>query len=377
MKQDIIIIGGGASGLMLASLLPKNRAIIIENNPKLGAKISISGGGACNITNTLMDSKYYNGDSKFVSSIINKFDEKSLINWLKDRGLRPIIRKKTQYFCNKNSNEILDIFKRESKKQNIILNQKVLSVTKRDNIFYVKTQNKTYTSHILVVASGGKSFPLLGATSIGYDIALSFNHKINPISPALVGLTVQKEQFFFKELSGLSTKVNIKVEDKIVSGDLLFAHKGLSGPAILDTSLYWKKGKIEIDFLPNFDFELIKNSKKNISSILPLSKRLTKSFLIQLQLMDKPCNTLTNFDINKLKSLRHYSFSPAGNFGYSKAEVTNGGILTDEVYSNSMMSKLEKNLYFIGEVLDVTGNLGGYNFQWAFSSAYSCAKSLK
>jgi len=377
MKQDIIIIGGGASGLMLSSLLPKNRAIIIENNPKVGAKISISGGGACNITNTLMDSKYYSGDSEFLSSIINKFDEKSLINWLKDRGLRPIIRKKSQYFCAKNSNEILDIFKREAKKQNIILNQKVISVTKRDNIFYVKTQNKTYTSRVLVVASGGKSFPILGATSIGYDIASSFGHTIKALSPALVGFTLQPEQFFFKELSGLSTKVNIKVEDKIISGDLLFAHKGISGPAILDSSLYWKKGKIEIDFLPTFDFEDLRNTKKNISSILPLSKRLTKAFLIQLQLNDKPCNTLTNFDINKLKSLRHYSFSPAGNFGYSKAEVTNGGILTDEIYTNSMMSKLEENLYFIGEVLDITGRLGGYNFQWAFSSAYSCAKSLK
>ena len=377
MKQDIIIIGGGASGLMLSSLLPKNRAIIIENNPKVGAKISISGGGACNITNTLMDSKYYSGDSEFLSSIINKFDEKSLINWLKDRGLRPIIRKKSQYFCAKNSNEILDIFKREAKKQNIILNQKVISVTKRDNIFYVKTQNKTYTSRVLVVASGGKSFPILGATSIGYDIASSFGHTIKALSPALVGFTLQPEQFFFKELSGLSTKVNIKVEDKIISGDLLFAHKGISGPAILDSSLYWKKGKIEIDFLPTFDFKDLRNTKKNISSILPLSKRLTKAFLIQLQLNDKPCNTLTNFDINELKSLRHYSFSPAGNFGYSKAEVTNGGILTDEIYANSMMSKLEENLYFIGEVLDITGRLGGYNFQWAFSSAYSCAKSLK
>jgi len=157
---------------------------------------------------------------------------------------------------------------------------------------------------------------------------------------------------------------------------LLFAHKGISGPAVLDASLYWEKGKIEIDFLPHFSWKNIQGSKKNISSLLPMPKRVTKAFLIQLHLEDKPYHTFTEKEKEALQTLSSYSFAPAGTFGYTKAEVTKGGVATTEVDSGTMMSKKEEGLYFIGEVLDVTGRLGGYNFQWAFSSAYTCAKNL-
>jgi len=377
MKNKIIIIGGGASALMLASLLPKQTVTLLESNAKLAAKILISGGGKCNITNAKMGTEYYLGDEKFIASSLQAFSEKSLLRWLERQRLEPVLRKETQYFCKESAKELVDIFTKESKKQNIILNEEVLSVRKRDDIFYVKTTSNTYTSTIVVVASGGLSFPKLGASSIGYEIAEHFGHSIVKTAPALVGFTVQKEQFFFKALSGVSTEVRIKVGNQICEGALLFAHKGLSGPAVLDASLYWEKGKIEIDFLPDFSWKSVEGSKKQISSLLSMPKRVTKAFLIELGLKDKPYNTLTKSELEKLHTLSHYSFAPAGTFGYSKAEVTKGGVDTSRIDNVTMMSKEEEGLYFLGEVLDVTGRLGGYNFQWAFSSAYSCSKSIK
>jgi len=158
---------------------------------------------------------------------------------------------------------------------------------------------------------------------------------------------------------------------------LLFTHKGLSGPAVLDASLYWEKGQIQIDFLPHFSWKAFKGSKKQISSLLPLPKRITKAFLVQLELEDKPFSKITPKELKKLQRLKHYVFAPAGTFGYSKAEVTKGGICTDEVDAKTMMSTKIKGLYFMGEVLNVTGRLGGYNFQWAFSSAYTIYKNIK
>ena len=376
MNKNIVIIGGGASALMLASLLPENSAIIVESNAKVGAKILVSGGGKCNITNALMDSKYFLADKEFVQPSLRLFNEKSLLQWLKSEKLVPELRKNIQYFCKDSAKEIWNIFLKKSKKQKILTNEKVLSVSKRDEIFYVKTNKQILSADVVVVASGGLSFPKLGASSIGYEIAEHFGHSIAKTAPGLVGFTVQKDQFFFKELSGLSTDVSIKVGDEVCSGALLFAHKGISGPAILDASLYWVKGKMEIDFLPDFSLEKIYKSKKQLSSLLPMPKRLTKAFLLQLNLDDKVGMKITADELLLLKTLHHYSFAPAGTFGYSKAEVTKGGVSTDEVDAKSMMSKKEKGLYFTGEVLDVTGRLGGYNFQWAFSSAYSCAKFI-
>ena len=377
MENKIIIIGGGASALMLASLLPKHTAVIIESNPKLGAKMLISGGGKCNITNTKMGVEYFIGETSFVQPSLKSFSENSLLRWLERQCLEPILRKKTQYFCKDSAKELVDIFEKESKKQTVCLNEKVLEVAKRDELFYVKTTKKTHAASAVVVASGGLSFPKIGASGIGYDIAESFGHSIIKTAPALVGFTVQKEQFFFKELSGASTDIVMLANGEECEGALLFTHKGLSGPAVLDASLYWKKGKIEIDFLPGFSWKSMAGSKKQISSLLPIPKRITKAFLVQLNLEDKPYVKITSEELQKLQALNHYIFAPAGTFGYGKAEVTKGGVCTDEVDAKTMMSKKVEGLYFMGEVLDVTGRLGGYNFQWAFSSAYSCSKSIK
>jgi len=377
MNNDIIIIGGGASALMLASMLPKNTVTIIEANSKIGAKILISGGGKCNISNTQMGIEYFLGDGAFVGTSLKAFSQVSLLTWLEHQGFIPILRKETQYFCQDSAKELVDIFTKEVKKQQVFLNEKVLNVYKQNEFFTVETDKRTLKAKHIVVASGGLSFPKLGASSIGYDIAKTFGHSIVKTAPALVGFTVQKEEFFFKELSGVSTDVKIIVGEHVLEGALLFAHKGLSGPAVLDASLYWEKGKIELDFLPHFSWDRVKNSKKQISTLLPIPKRITKAFLGKFEIEDKACFKLTLKELEKLQSLNCYSFAPAGTFGYTKAEVTKGGVSTDEVDAITMMSKKKEALYFIGEVLDVTGKLGGYNFQWAFSSAYMCARHIK
>jgi len=376
--MDIIIIGAGASGLMTASQLDKNKNfIILDINHKIGSKIEISGGGKCNITNKSIESSDYLGNPYFINKILREFNQYQLLKWLKKNNLTPNLRKSGQYFCQNSSKEIINIFKRNIDSKNILLNSKVENIRKREDIFYVECGKKIYRAKSLVVASGGLSFPILGATDIGFKIATSFGHTIKKLSPALVGLTLQKEQFFFKELSGISTEVIVKVDNKILNGSILFAHKGISGIVILNTSLFWTKGEIEVDFLPNFDIELHQNSKKLISNLLPIPKNLSIAFLEYLDIKDISMNKLSKDNKDKLLKLKSYRFAPAGNFGYSKAEVTKGGVSTDEINSKSMMSKKVKNLYFIGEVLDVTGKVGGYNFQWAFSSASVCANNLK
>jgi len=377
MNYEIIIIGGGASALMLASFLPKNTATIIEASTKLGAKIHISGGGKCNITNMKMGTEYFLAEESFMEPSLKRFSQKDLLLWLERQRLFPVIRKETQYFCERSASQLVDVFETQVKKQKVLLNESVLQVSKRDAHFSVRTNKRTYTAKYVVVASGGLSFPKLGASSIGYDIAESFGHTIKKMAPALVGFTVQKEQFFFKELSGASCEVKITVNDAVCEGALLFTHKGLSGPAVLDASLYWEKGRLEVDFLPGFSWKTLKGNKKKISSVLPLAKRITKAFLLQLEIEDKPFVQLTSLELQKLQMFHRYTFAPAGTFGYSRAEVTKGGVCTDEVEAQTLMSKKVQGLYFIGEVLDVTGRLGGYNFQWAFSSAYSCANGIK
>jgi predicted Rossmann fold flavoprotein len=374
---DIIIIGAGASGLMLGALLKNRDFLIIDNNPNVGSKILISGGGRCNITNDNLKPKNYLGNQRFIQNIIKRFDQNQLLLWLNQRGLRPELRKNNQYFCKNSAKEIVDLIKKEIDNYKIRLQTEVTKVEKKDNIFKIYTNKGILKAKKVVVATGGLSFPKLGATAIGYNIAKSFGHTITTLNPALVGFTLQPEQFFFKSLSGVSTDVKITIRDKDIEGSLLFTHKGISGPAILNASLYWEKGRITINFLPNIQIEQLKSSKKYISNLLGLSNRVAKAFLEQLEIENKSANQLTEQEYKKIELLKQYRFAPAGTFGYSKAEVTKGGIDTNEINASNMMSRKQEKLYFLGELLDVTGELGGYNFQWAFATAYICSQAIK
>ncbi len=376
-RVEIIIIGAGASGLFLGSLLDKKSYLILDHNPKIGSKLLISGGGKCNVTNGLIKPKNYLGDQRFVRHIIKRFDQYRLLQWLQDRGVFPEVRKNDQYFCQNSASEIVDLFANEISSSSIKLNTHVKRVIKQEEFFEVHTSKGVWQSRYVVVATGGISFPKLGATPIGYEIAQSFGHTIVPLRAGLVGLTLQPEEFFFKQLSGISTEVTITIGEKVCRGSLLFAHKGITGPAVLDASLYWERGKITIDFLPHLNLKSLHQSKKKISNILGLPSRLSRAFLAHLSIEDRMANQLSNSEWERLSLLKNYTFAPAGTFGYAKAEVTKGGVSTEEIDASSMMSKKAENLYFLGEVLDVTGELGGYNLQWAFSTAFVCAKAIE
>ena len=378
MIRDIVVIGAGASGLMLASLLKDRDVLLIDSNFNIGQKVLISGGGKCNITNGKVKPSNYFGNQRFIRNVIKRFDQDRVLSWLGEEGLTPIVRENHQYFCKNSARELLDIFSRESKKSDFMFNQTVKRVEQVESGFEIFTDKGTIKAKRVVVASGGLSFTKIGASSIGFDIAKSLGHTVTNLTPALVGFTVQPEQAFFKSLSGSSIEsVTLCVNSKEFHGALLFTHKGISGPVVLNGSLYWEKGKITINFIPTVNLDSLKSSKKNISRILGLSQRMAKTFLEQLEIEDKTASKLTTDEWKKIEGLKSYSFAPAGTFGFSKAEVTKGGVVTDEIDASTMMSRRVENLYFIGEVLDVTGELGGYNFQWAFSSAYVCAKALE
>ena len=375
---DLIILGAGASGLMCATHLDKKLDVaIIDSNEKVAKKLKISGGGKCNITNVEVSEHNFDGDESLIEYALSSFSRDNLLDFLNNNGVKPIVRKDRYYFCKDSADEIIDILQRKTSHFQTILNTEILSLVKTNKIFELKTSKGLFKAKKIVVATGGKSFKTLGASEIGLDIAKSFGIKVKEFTPALVGMTLQPQQFWMKELSGLSCYVHITVDDKILKEDMLFAHKGISGPAILSTSLYWQKGNISIDFLPNQDIlELVNGTKKRVSSVINLPKRLSKAILEALDVQDIECKKLNKEMLDKLKKIHSYEFAPAGNFGFTKAEVSKGGVLSSELNRYTLESLDVEALYFIGEVVDVTGELGGYNFQWAFSSGVVCSNSV-
>lgn len=375
---DVLILGGGASGLMCASHLSKKLSIaLVEGSEKLAKKLKISGGGKCNITNVSVNTENFDGEKELVAHALKRYSKEKLLEFLHRSNIELELRKERYYFCKRSSEQIIELLKRGLGGTEIFLNAKILSLSKEDEIFTLQTQNSTLRAKKVIVATGGKSYAMLGASDIGLEIAKSFGIAFKEFTPALVGLTVQKEQFWMRELSGLSCYVEIKVEDRVLKEEMLFTHKGISGPAVLSASLYWKKGLISIDFLPNRNIlKELEGSKKLLSSQINLPKRLSKELLNAVNVEDKECKKVTQEEKQKLKNIHNYSFAPAGNFGFSKAEVSRGGVLASELQKESMESKNVKGLYFVGEVVDITGELGGYNFQWAFSSAYVCASKI-
>ncbi|MEJ2528421.1 MAG: aminoacetone oxidase family FAD-binding enzyme, partial [Sulfurovaceae bacterium] len=272
-----IILGAGASGLMCAATLPKKSALLIDTNKSIGAKIAISGGEKCNVTNERLSSDNYLGNRYFIEDVFREFSNDDMLAWFDAKDLRLRLKKERQYFCEQSAQELLDVFKKEISKQELSLETKILDITLEQGRFKVASNKGCFECDHLVLALGGLSYKKIGASDMGYKIASKFGHTINATSPALVGFTLQKEQFFMKELSGTSIeKVRISVDKKRFEGALLFAHKGISGPAVLNASLYWNRGEVSIDFLCDFSFEA--QSEKLISSLLPFAKRVAKAF---------------------------------------------------------------------------------------------------
>lgn len=373
---DTLIIGAGASGLMCGAHL-KNEFLILEGADKPAGKLAVSGGGRCNFTNESISADNYVGDSDFISSALGAFSSNDMVRLAQKWGVEFEVRKNRQLFCKHSAKELITPLLRASKER-IVSGAKVTSVSFEKGVFEVESTKGSFGCKNLIVASGGVSYPLLGATDIGYTIAKNFGHAVVTPKPALVGFTVQPPEFWFKELSGVAVNVVVTVGSKSFEDSVLFAHKGISGPAILNASLYWEKGTILIDFLPHTDMDkLLCNTQKQITTVLGLPKRVTAAFLASIGLEDKRVDKMTAVEKEKLKKLKYYEFAPAGTFGLSKAEITKGGVCTEQIEPTSMQSKLQKGLYFIGEVLDVNGELGGYNFHWAFASAIKCAASIR
>lgn len=374
---DVIILGAGASGLFLGAHLQNKKIAIIDSNRDLGLKILASGGGKCNLTNEFVTEENYLGDRKFIKKSLENFSSKDLLNYFQTRGVVFQTRENNQFFCKNSAKDITNILRKENSNSRFFFNQKILQVEKEREVFTVTTERKTFKGKSVVVATGGESYKEIGASRIGYEIAESFDIGVEKTSPGLVGFTVQPDEFWFKNLSGVSFQAKVTVGEKSFVRDILFTHKGISGPLVLNASVFRKKGSIEIDFLPTFSFNEIKKSNKFISTAIPLPKRFLKEFLNKFNLEDKAYKNYNKIEVELIHKLKNYVFAPAGDFGYSKAEVTKGGVNTSFISSSNLMSKKIENLFFIGEVLDVTGELGGFNFQWAFSSAFTASIFLK
>ena len=540
---DVLIIGAGAAGLFLVENLGGKSAAILEKNATPGKKIIASGGGRCNVTNRRIDASNYLGDANFVKNILKNLDFKDVLKFFGELKFNE--QKQNQFFCESGAKDVLGVLLKRARQSGaqifcgvcvksarkiladengeiadafLALNGNKfegsccndapnltefdasnLQIVKRnlDEIFEVVAENgdKFYAQN-LVVASGGLSYKSLGASDVGYEIARSFGIKVIPPAPALVGFTVQKEEFWFKNLSGVCFPAQILLErapqkgsgdsksrlqsksgadvsaDKFsvrreiiganlkqpsdksaplqtndlnsqkavtfagqrqngeielnltaneapldknrefyksdakfnasqeiefnggeilngdakawkssqkkwieIAGDVLFTHKGISGPAVLNASLFWQKGLIEINFCPNFSIETAQKSKKQLSTVLPLPRRFTLEFLRAAGLSDKPYGKYAQAEREKILRLFSYRFAPAGTFGFERAEVTKGGIDTDALEAGCGVKGV-RGLYFIGEVLNVTGMLGGYNLHFAFACARALAGRL-
>ncbi|NPA73873.1 MAG: aminoacetone oxidase family FAD-binding enzyme [Epsilonproteobacteria bacterium] len=357
IKTDTAILGAGASGLFLAKFM-KNSDYILVDKSEIPLKLKVSGGGKCNFTNEYISKENYLYRDDFVQKVLSFYTNRELLRFFKDIGYQKV--KNNQYFAYSSD----DVIKKLNQKKFIA---DIEDVEKSKDIFRIQTSKGVIMAKRVVVATGGLSYKKLGATDTGYKIAKKFGHDITPLKPALVGLSLQKEQFWMKRLSGVCFRAKVSVANKSFCDDILFSHRGVTGPAILNASLYWDRGDVKIDFLPDFHAF---NSKKALSNALPLPKRFIVEFLKANSLEDKPLNSSKK----ALELLKSYKFAPAGNFGYDKAEVTKGGVKLKEL--DDFESKFEKSLYFIGEVLETTGELGGYNLQWCFSSAKYLAAKL-
>ena len=382
---DVIVIGGGAAGLMSAIQAGKRgrKVIILERSKKFGEKIRISGGGRCNFTNLYTNkSNFISENPNFVISALSQYSNQDFIGLVKQHNIRFHEKTLGQLFCDESSKLIINMLIEESKKAGVILRNEmnVHEVFKEGDLFCVNIGVETLKSKSVVVATGGLSIPKMGATNFGYELAKKFGIKIVDTNPALVPLTFSDSLLKkCKELSGVSLDALVSHGKESFREGMLFTHRGLSGPSILQISSYWRLGDgISIDLAPNMDtYSFLierkeKTPKQYISNIIAeiIPKRLSLSICSE----NRISGVISDYSNKVLEQLSEqinkWVVHPNGSEGYRTAEVTLGGIDTNELSSKTMMVKKHPGLYFVGELVDVTGHLGGHNFQWAWSSGY-------
>jgi predicted Rossmann fold flavoprotein len=387
-ETDVVVIGGGAAGLFCAIEAGRRgrKVVVLDHADRIGKKIAISGGGRCNFTNIHTGpDNFISANPNFCKSALARYSPADFVALVEKHGIGYHEKKLGQLFCNEGSGRIIDMLLTECDDAGVEVNcgSTVKSVSKNKR-FEVQVGPGTFVSESLVVATGGLSIAPLGATDFGYQLARQFDLPIEPTRPGLVPFTLTKEVLEqLAPLSGISVDAAVSCEGNLFRENILVTHRGLSGPAILQVSSHWRPGQsIDIDLLPDHDaLKLLTESHASeitlanfLSQFLP--KRFAQTWCA-LNFSSQPLKRYTRRQLTDISTrLNHWRIVPAGTEGYKKAEVTAGGVSTNELSSQTMEVRKVAGLYFIGEVVDVTGQLGGYNFQWAWASGYAAGQSV-
>jgi len=382
IRKDVIIIGGGAAGLMCAIEAGKRgrSVVVLEHAERLGKKILISGGGRCNFTNIHTQPENFLSDHPdFCKSVLARYTPADFTALVEKHRIPYHEKKLGQLFCDRSSRQVVELLEEECKAScvQIRLGCRIHSIRKNPS-FQIETSQGLFSSNSLVIATGGLSFAKLGATDFGYRIAREFNLKVTDLRPALAPLEL-REPDGLSTLSGISIDAVAHCRGQSFRENILLTHRGLSGPAILQISSYWQEGEsIEIDLLPERSAESIflgEHCNKTLSALL--SQYLPRRF-VQYWCGDQSNKSIKEYVKAEreviMQRLHHWKIVPHRTEGYPKAEVTLGGIRTTELSSKTMEARAVSGLYFIGEVVDVTGWLGGYNFQWAWASGHAAGR---
>lgn len=388
-QYDVVIIGAGASGLMCAAAAGyRGRSVlVIEHTAKIGRKILMSGGGRCNFTNIHNSpANFLSANPHFCKSALSRYKAQDFIDLVDRHGVEYHEKTLGQLFCNESSKEILQVLLTECEWAGNELSTEVSveGVTAQESGYLLDTSSGQIKAESVVIATGGLSIPNGGATSFAYDIAEQFGLQVLPRTAALVPFTLQpKDKELLKELSGVSHRIKATIGKTSFTENMLFTHRGLSGPAILQISSYWQPGgEVEIDLFPEFDLlgwlkeQREARPKAEITTVMAqqMSKRMSQ-ILCQLFGFSGIMGNQSNKDLESINlAFKCWKVKPSGTEGYRTAEVTIGGIDTNEINQKTMEAKKAPGLYFIGECLDVTGHLGGHNFQWAWASGFAAGQ---
>jgi predicted Rossmann fold flavoprotein len=385
-KFDALILGGGAAGLMCAIEAGKRgrRVAVLEHSDKLGKKILISGGGRCNFTNIhCRPENFLSANPHFAKSALARYTPADFIALVEKHRIRYHQKTLGQLFCDGSAREIVAMLEEECQAANvtIILNSRIREVSRGDE-FRVRTANAEFSASAVVVATGGLSIPKIGATPFGYDLARQFGLKIREPRPGLVPLVfVQPDRSRYVDLAGVSCEVVASCDEQQFREKMLITHRGLSGPAILQISSYWDQSlPVSIDLAPGrpvTDSLLDPKVPRNMTALKSELRKILPTRFADRWLEHHAPAAWTNAALAAFEQQVHaWSIHPSGTEGFEKAEVTTRGIDTDELSAKTMASRKVPGLYFIGEVVDVTGHLGGFNFQWAWASGAAAGRAL-
>ena len=384
-RFDVIVLGAGAAGLFCAAEAGKRgrRVAVLERSALIGRKILISGGGRCNFTNIhCQPENFVSANPHFAKSALARFAPADFIALVEKHKIPYHEKTLGQLFCDGSARDIVGLLESECREAGVrvIPNQRVVDVT-RGTDFAVRSDDDEYRAGILVVATGGLSIRKAGATDLGYRLAHQFGLKIQPTRPALVPLVFgSDDQKAYGELAGVSMEVIASLNGASFRERMLITHRGLSGPAILQASTYWESGKpVTLDLAPGREVtaSVRAATARNLSAVQTALQGILPKRFAERWIERNPPEALSNVALEKFERMVHsWRVTPAGTEGYEKAEVTAGGVDTDELSSKNMESRRVPSLFFIGEVVDVTGHLGGFNFQWAWASAAAAARAL-